>query len=225
MNLFNEDSLLGRILDFTGKMILLNLLWIFCSIPVITIGASTSALYYAAFKLRMDPESSPLKNFIKSFKQNFLQASAIWILLLAFAGLLFLESRWLLLSGNTSSILLCFALAGVGILWVVLAFYIFPVIAAFRNRMIKLTGHAFYFAFHKPLYLLAVLLITCMPMYFTLVDAGLFPVYVFIWLMAGFAVTAYVNSWFLLKLFTPWLEQARERGGENRATGKNTIIS
>ena len=49
----------------------------------------------------------------------------------------------------------------------------------------------------------ALAVITILPMTMTLVDAKLFPVYMLIWLMVGFSLTAYADSWFMWKLFTP----------------------
>lgn len=43
-------SLYDRIFGFLGRLIALNLLWIVCSLPVITAGASTTALYYCTLK-------------------------------------------------------------------------------------------------------------------------------------------------------------------------------
>ena len=47
-------SLYDRIFGFLGRLIALNLLWIVCSLPVITAGASTTALYYCTLKLHKD---------------------------------------------------------------------------------------------------------------------------------------------------------------------------
>ena len=47
-------SLYDRIFGFLGQLIALNLLWIVCSLPVITAGASTTALYYCTLKLHKE---------------------------------------------------------------------------------------------------------------------------------------------------------------------------
>lgn len=56
----------------------------------------------------------------------------------------------------------------------------------------------------------ALAVITILPM--TLVDAKLFPIYMLIWLMVGFSLTAYADSWFMWKLFRPYF--ARDDGEE-----------
>lgn len=78
-------SLYDRIFGFLGQLIALNLLWIVCSLPVITAGASTTALYYCTLKLHKDGDIRVFHDFFKSFKQNFKQSTLIWILMAAVA--------------------------------------------------------------------------------------------------------------------------------------------
>lgn len=192
-------------MGFLGKIILLNILWMVTSLPVITVGASTTAMYYVALKLHKDGDVNVFREYFHSFKQNFLQATAAWAVLAILGAVVFLEGRWLLVTGNSSSLVLSYGLIGVGLAVFVLLLYLFPVIAAFANSLKTLIGHAYYFAFHRPLSLAATAAITCLPMYFTMVDAQLFPIYLFVWLLVGFALTAYANSWFYYRLFAPYL--------------------
>lgn len=193
MNVLSEDSIFGQIFGFLGNMIALNILWLVTSLPIVTIGASTTAMYYTALKLHKDKDVTVWKAFFHSFKQNFMQATAIWAVFAAVEAL-FLSCGFI----------------GIGLITGVLLLYIFPVIAAFSNTLGKLAGHAFYFAFHKPGYLIATAALTCLPMYFTMVDAKLFPVYLLIWLMCGFSLTAYGNAWFYLRLFQPHLKECQK---------------
>lgn len=193
MNVLSEDSIFGQIFGFLGNMTALNILWLVTSLPIVTIGASTTAMYYTALKLHKDKDVTVWKAFFHSFRQNFMQATAIWAVLAA-----------------VEALLLSYGFIGIGLITGVLLLYIFPVIAAFSNTLGKLAGHAFYFAFHKPGYLIATAALTCLPMYFTMVDAKLFPVYLLIWLMCGFSLTAYGNAWFYLRLFQPHLKECQK---------------
>ena len=69
---------MGRLADF----IILNLLWVVCSIPIITIGASTTALYTVMMKLVKNEEGYIAKGFLKAFKENFKQSTIMWIIFL-----------------------------------------------------------------------------------------------------------------------------------------------
>lgn len=56
-----------------GKLLFLNILWLLFSLPVITIGASTCAAFSVTLKLVDDEEISIWGQFIKGFKQSWLQ--------------------------------------------------------------------------------------------------------------------------------------------------------
>ena len=73
---FDLDNVVWRTIDKIGKIFLLNLLWLICSLSVFTIGASTTALIYTSMKLS-DNEGYWHQNFFSSFKENFKQATAL----------------------------------------------------------------------------------------------------------------------------------------------------
>lgn len=56
-----------------AKLLLLNMIWLLFSLPVITIGASTCAAFSVALKLVDDEETGIWNQFIKGFKQSWLQ--------------------------------------------------------------------------------------------------------------------------------------------------------
>ena len=82
-NLFNLD---GPVLQFINKIVYsvyLNILWFVCCIPVVTVGASTTALFYVTLKISKNEEGSITKAFFHSFQQNLKQGTLIWLILLA----------------------------------------------------------------------------------------------------------------------------------------------
>ena len=189
-------SLFDRIFGFLGQLIALNLLWIVCSLPIITAGASTTALFYCTLKLHKDGDIRVLHDFFKSFKQNFRQSTLIWILMAAAGIFIYMEKEALAtMPGSMSQIFN----------YVIFAVYI-PLVAV----ALTLITNAFYFAVKHIGYALAVAVITILPMTMTLVDAKLFPVYLLIWLMFGFSLTAYADSWFMWKLFKPYFKEDEE---------------
>ncbi len=88
MDFFRPDSevmlFLGKVADF----VILNLLCLFCSLPVITIGAAFTARNYAAMKIVRGEEPDAVKSFFKSFRENFRQITVVWIGCLVVAGIL-----------------------------------------------------------------------------------------------------------------------------------------
>lgn len=80
---FSPES---EFITFLGKVtdiILLNLLCLFCSIPIVTIGASFTARNYVAMKLIKGDEPDVSQSFFKSFRENFFQITKVWLVLLA----------------------------------------------------------------------------------------------------------------------------------------------
>ena len=60
---FNYDNPVWRFIGKLGDLVLLNLLWLVCCIPVFTAGAATTAVYYVTLKLVRDEDDSTIKSF------------------------------------------------------------------------------------------------------------------------------------------------------------------
>lgn len=101
MNLFSYDSMLSRFLYFVADIVTLHILWLIYSIPIVTIGASTTALYYSCMKRIRTGEGYVSRNFRKSFKENFRQSTLIWIGLVLFGVLFFTDIRFALYLNNS----------------------------------------------------------------------------------------------------------------------------
>ena len=81
MRFFNIDSLLMQNLSLPFDLMVLNVLTIVCSLPIITMGASTSALYDSVWKLKQN-QGTLIRNYFQAFRKNFIQATFLFFLLL-----------------------------------------------------------------------------------------------------------------------------------------------
>lgn len=146
--LFNIDNPIMQFISKIFDLVMLNLLFILFSIPVITMGASLSALYYVSLKILRGEDPYIWQNFFKAFRQNFRQSTIIWILLLLSAVLLGMDF-YIINSQDT----VVFAVVRV-LLWIIcgvlycIFLYIFPVIShfvcstkqAFKNSACMIIG-------------------------------------------------------------------------------------
>ena len=82
MKIFDLDSPLMQFLNKMADLLWLNILTFICCIPIVTIGASLTAMHYMALKMVRNEECYITRGFFKSFKENFRQATLIWLLLL-----------------------------------------------------------------------------------------------------------------------------------------------
>ena len=65
------DNIIIRVLTRVFDFIVLNVLWVLCSVPIITIGASTTALYSMMLKIVANEEGYIIRGFFEDFKKNF----------------------------------------------------------------------------------------------------------------------------------------------------------
>ena len=207
LRLFGEESAFGRFLIRLYILIVSNLLFVLFSIPVITTGASLSALNYTLMKLqRGDRHFKVFDTFWKGFKENFVKATICFVALVALVMFQILEISWCRQFSGMMA-LFQYALAGLMTLEVIVAIYLFPVIAAFNGGIGELLKNALYFAFSKPLRMLACLVLNVVPLAATYVFVAYLPLWAFLWLMFGFAAVAYASTHIMLAQFVPFLPQ------------------
>lgn len=87
-------SMDNKFFTFMGKvadLFILNILCLICCIPIVTAGASITAMFYVTIKMVKNEESYIIKSFFKSFKQNFKQATVINLIMLVLAVILYVD--------------------------------------------------------------------------------------------------------------------------------------
>lgn len=94
MHLFSIEGPIWRFFNFVYNLVVLHVLWIVYSLPVFTIGASTTALYYSCMKMLRTNEGYIHRNFHHSFKQNFKQSTIIWLGMVALLSLYITDLRY-----------------------------------------------------------------------------------------------------------------------------------
>lgn len=135
--LFHLDNPLMRFATKITHSAYLNILWFLCCLPIITAGASTTALFYVTLKMVKNEEGNIAKEFFHAFCLNFKQATKIWIILcglgavLAFDGYVFYHLRFENVFWTTATAVFLVALAA----YAIVLMYIFPLLARFDNTI------------------------------------------------------------------------------------------
>lgn len=86
--LFDYNNPIWRFMGKVTDICFLTVLWALFSLPVVTIGASTTALYYVSLKLAKNQEGYIWRTFVGAFKDNFKQSTIIWLIMLAVGAFL-----------------------------------------------------------------------------------------------------------------------------------------
>lgn len=135
--IFSPDS---KVLQFINKIFFsawLNILWLICCIPIITAGASTTALFYVSMKLVKGEEGNITSQFFSAFRVNWKKATQVWLILLA-VGIFLGTDCYILYHMLYDNIFwtLCFAfLIGALIVYLIVLMYVFPLLARFENTI------------------------------------------------------------------------------------------
>ena len=163
MKFFSYESKFSQLLMKLCYACYLNLLWLLCSLPVFTIGASTTALYYASLKVVRGEESYVGRLFFRAFRENFRQATVLWLILLGIG--LFLGADGYILyhlraaSAGTAAIFWTLILAlviAVSVVYVIVLEYVFPLLASVSNTNRAMLKNSFLIGTH---YLFATILV------------------------------------------------------------------
>lgn len=201
MNIFSFNSWLSRFLYLVADIVLLHILWIICSLPIVTIGASTTALYSSCMKRIRRDEGYITGNFFGAFKSNFRQSTLIWLLLLAVGGILYMD-LWIGLSveGVLGKIMLvsCSMLL---IPFFCTVLYIFPVQAKFENRILDNLKNAFLMSLSNFQWTLFLVFILATFVLLTLA----FPPFMGLMLVAGAGIFGYLTSCVFVYVFRKYL--------------------
>ena len=159
---FNMDN---KFFVFMGKiadLCMLNLLCIICCIPIVTAGASLTALYYVTMKMVRNEEAYIFRSFFRSFKQNFKQATVINIIMLAAAALLYIDTNIAGKMGQPAGKILGMIFAAFTLLYVMILLYVYPLLAKFYNSVKNTFKNAILMAIrHLPYTILMLLICAC----------------------------------------------------------------
>lgn len=155
MKYFSYDSKFGQILLKLCYGCYLNLLWFLCCIPIFTIGASTTALYSVTLKIVRDEEGDVTGQFLRAFRDNFRQATVLWLILAGF-GMVLAGDGYILyhLYRSTNggiavfwTILLAVLIAAAVVYAAVLA-YVFPLTASVKNTNAAMLKNSLLISIH-----------------------------------------------------------------------------
>lgn len=223
-SIFEADSPLMRFLSRFADVMVLNVLFVLTSLPIVTIGASLTALNYTAMKLTAGTCESVRGDYLHSWRGNLKQATAIWALTLALGVVLwlwFVVAEYLNVPGGVRFVLYAMVYL-VTFRFVIALIYVFPYLAKFEGTTREVIRNARIMSLRHLFSSLAMLLVVGLPVVITIFFPELSG-YGMLWLAFGFAGIAYVNAYLLRSIFAKYIPTrpepapaAPERSGESQ---------
>lgn len=136
--MFSTDSPLMKTLSKIGNIIILNFLFLLGCIPIITIGTSISALYYAMMKSVRKERSYPMKEFLRAYKRNLVNGCLFTLGIAACSFLLYVNREYVALAQTTVSLIMIVIYDALFCLLVFITLFLFPVMSRFEMTRISL---------------------------------------------------------------------------------------
>ena len=201
MNFNWTDNLVTRFLNRLADFVILNILWLVCSVPIITIGASTSALYAIMMKIVRNEEGYIVTAFIQAFKDNFRKSTVMWIVFLMFGAVIVLDFLAAKTFGNNVGIVLCGLFLIFGILLAGIAVYTFSLQALYENTIMNTLKNAFILTFVRLPYTILILLVTVGAAVLTCATVRTLMAGIVVWIFIGGSAVAGINCLILNRAY------------------------
>ena len=140
---FNVEGDFHRWASLIADIVLISLLWIVFSVPLLTLGPSTTAAYYVCTKKVSGRDGYVIQGFFKSFKENFFKSTFALIILVVLGTVLIFNM--MLLDGDTVQFapFILIAQYFIFLQLIFVAMYVFALIARFEMKLGRLIRIAF----------------------------------------------------------------------------------
>jgi len=190
---FSLDGAFNRYGSYVADIVILSLMWIIFSIPIITAGAATSALFYVTTRRIAGREGYITSDFWEGFKSSFKRATILWLIILVLVLLAIFNLFNLDLVGGMVNLILpaqVILLAQIALISV----FLFPATARFDMGVVQTVKSCFYMANRHLLTSL-----TCVLLMVVLIAASIFVHGLITFLIPG--IYAMLSSYLIMRIF------------------------
>jgi len=196
---FSLDGPFNKYGGFLADTLVLSLMWLLFSIPIVTIGAATSAMFYVSTRRIAEREGYITADFWLAFKANFKRATLLWLLLFVAGGIIALNI-WLLTTEaiNTEAvgIMGLFILPAqfiFGLQLIFMSIYMFPITARFEMGFVQTIKSSFIMANRHFL-----TTVVCAGLLFAVIIVGMATGFL---ILAAPGVYAMLSSYLIMRIF------------------------
>ena len=195
-DLLNPEGVFFQFLSRVGDLIILNVLFLICCVPIVTVGAAYAALCKVCMDMVYEQEAGMVKGFFLAFKENFKQATVVWIVELLVIVSLVCDAM-LILTFLPSSKVMYILLGVLAFLVLCVCTHMTPLLIRYRNGLRQHLSNAMVLAVIRLPRTLLMIVVSCAPLIvlaLSVLQAStvFFDTLVF-WLAIGCAVMAYIN--------------------------------
>ena len=130
--LFDQDNMFFAIMGVLFDLIILNVLTLLCCLPIVTAGASFTAMHSVLWRMVRHEETYVARQFFDSFKRNLKQSLLPWLAFLLAAIVLVVDGMLARSMGSMRGPLMA-CVAFMGLVIIAIAQYFFPLLSRYEN--------------------------------------------------------------------------------------------
>lgn len=202
-SIFSPDSKLMQALSRASDLIILNLIFLLCCVPVFTVGAALTAMYSVLFPLGTRRDKGIVRAFFRAFSANFRQGTVLWLIFLLVSAALGFD---MMLAYRFLPIF-CIPLIILVLLAVLTEGFVFPLLSLFENSIGSTVKNAFALSLGNLPRALLIAALNAFPLILFAVNMLFFFYAAFIWVVVYFSAAAYINTLLLRKVFAPYMPE------------------
>ena len=206
--LFDQQHPLMRGLSDLANVLLLSLCWVIFSIPVLTIGSATAALYCGVQKVVNGENIRVFRCFFKSFRENLKQGVILTLIFGAAAALIYYDYLFSYLVEDSLAEVLRITFIVLGVVWVILVSYTFPLLALFENTIKNTLKNAMLLSLVHLGKTIQLVILHLIPIAVCLLIPDLFVMLLPIWLLGAPGLIAFFSMLRMKKVWKALLVQA-----------------
>ncbi len=202
----------SKFMIFCGRLVELpkiNLLWLLCCLPLVTIGAATTAMLTCLYAYRAQ-EPCGNRVFFGAFRKCFGKATLLWLVMAFMAAMLALDYAIVAYAQFPGYMGVIGVICFVAFALVLVAGMIFPLLSQFPGTIKEMVINAVLLCIANLPKMLLVTAMNLLPVLLFLLLPQVFILLGFLWLICGFALMAWYDITVIEKIFAPFRETANE---------------
>ena len=213
-SIFSIDSPVVQKLSFFFDFMMINMIYILCCVPIVTIGAARAALFTCG-RLWAEKDDAGMTTFLKAFFKNLKTATPVWLVMLA--GL-FLAWDAFLLINNALPVewLLWVVLVIVGFFYVVVSSQLFQMVSHYNCTVKQYLKNALLVGVAHPLCLVVNIGLAVLPYFAFFYNLTAFLQLTLVWILGIFSFQGYLSGLMSKKFYARITEQLTGEGEEKQ---------
>lgn len=199
--MFHPDSFLIRFLTKVCDLSFLNIVFVLSCATIVCSGAAVTSLYAVTLRMIRGQDYAPMRGFFRGLRENFLPSFPVTLLLFGDVTLLAVLRSTLYAETLLMPPTLFVLLAIITVFLTALLSWLFPLLARFENTFSRHLGNAVRLALANLPVTFLITVVNFLPVLLCLLLPVSMGVVFAFWLLFGFGAGAWVNSFYLNRIF------------------------